>query len=433
MFNLMNYANFMNACSSMYWQLEEFRANTAVHYCTIQTFDKIMETGFLRAVDSRFMNDLGEYQFGSDVLKNVKYKNVRLNPVVPMTVSFSIESDLTPQWALYAKEIGIGIEFDFDFHRYWSNSIQPGKIYQHGTPPTIAQVSETDAFIDTGIPFPLKINYLDASYKDKDPPLIKYLIEAIENVCSSSDSDFTAAKIEELLPLAATFIKSKDFEYEKEARISTFLFERNKCRSKIMFHANGTYLRPFVNLCYVRSAPEIISSTKQENIGWPVKSIWVGPGRNQQKAVESVIKRLEFGPVKVFGIPNEIFVERLNEYLEDMVEYVYNRSSESSKISQLPNRKRKCIVNLITANLFKGVKYTSLNGTKYLACIDKDNFGRTKKVLNDIPNVIINKLIASLKLKKKDVVMLIAEFNKENYFSWHGIRVRASSRRFSFV
>lgn len=428
MFNLMDYAIFMNACSSMYWQLEKFRANTAVHYCTIQTFDKIMETGFLRAVDSRFMNDLGEYQFGSDLLKNLKYKNVKLNPVVPMTVSFSIESDLTPQWAIYAKEIGIGIEFDFDFHRYWSNSIQPGKIYQRGTPPTIAQMSETDAFIDTGIPFPLKINYLNDSAKD--PDLIKDLTDAIEEVCHSSDPDFTAAKREELLPLAATFIKSDDFEYEKEARISTFLFERNKCRSKIMFHANGTYLRPFVNLCYVRSAPEINNSTKQENIGWPVKTIWVGPGRNQEKAVESVIKRLEFGPVKVFGIPYEVFVERLNEYLEDMVEYVYNRSF---KTSRLPPRTRKSIVNSITSNLFKGVKYTSLNGTKYLACIDKDNFRRTKKVLNDISSVIVNKLSASSKLKKKDVVMLIAEFNKENYFSWYGIRVRASSRRFSFV
>lgn len=424
----MNYAHYMNVCSSMYWQLESFCANTAVHYCTIQTFDKIMETGFLRAVDSRFMNDLGEYQFGSEILKNVKYKNVKLNPVVPMTVSFSLESDLTPQWALYAKETGIGIEFDFDFHRYWSNLIQPGKIYQRGTPPTIAQVSETDAFIDTGIPYPLKINYLNAS--NQDPDIIKALIYAIEQVCHPSDPDFTAAKIEELLPLAATFIKSDDFEYEKEARISTFLFERNKCRSKILFHANGTYLRPFVNLCYVRSAPEIQNRTKQENIGWPVKTIWVGPGRNQEKAVESVIKRLEFGTVKVFGIPYEIFVERLKEYLEDMVEYVYNRTS---KTSRLPTQIRNSIVDSITSNLFKGVKYTSLNGTKYLACIDKDNFCRTKKVLNDISSVIINKLTASLKLQKKDVVMLIAEFNKYNYFSWHGIRVRASSRRFSFV
>lgn len=427
----MNYAHYLNVCSSMYWQLEKFRANTAVHYCTIQTFDKILETGFLRAVDSRFMNDLGEYQFGSDVLKNVKYKNVKFNPVVPMTVSFSIESDLTPQWALYAKEIGIGIEFDFGFHRYWSNSMQSGKIYQWGTPPTIAQVSETDAFIDTGIPYPLKINYLDASNINTN--LIKDLTDAIEQVCHSSNPDFTAAKIEELLPLAATFIKSDDFEYEKEARISTFLFERNKCRSKILFHANGTYLRPFVNLCYVRSDPEIQNRTKQENIGWPVKTIWVGPGRNQEKAVESVIKRLEFGTVKVFGIPYDIFVERLNEYLEDMVEYVYSRSVKNSKAYPMPTQKREDIVNSITSNLFKGVKYTNSNGTKYLACIDKDNFCRTKKVLNDISSVITKKLSVSLKLQKKDIAMSIAEFKKENYFSWHGIRVRASSRRFSFV
>ena len=427
----MNYAYYMNICSSLYWQLENFCANTAVHYCTIQTFDKIMETGFLRAVDSRFMNDLGEYQFGSEVLKKVKYKKVKLNPVVPMTVSFSLESDLTPQWALYAKEIGIGIEFDFGFHRYWSNSIQPGKIYQRGTPPTIAQVSETDAFIDTGIPYPLKINYLSAS--DQNPNIIE-LINAIEQVCQSSDPDFTAAKREELLPLAATFIKSDDFEYEKEARISTFLFERNECRSKISFHANGTYLRPFVNLCYVRSDPEIKNRTKQENIGWPVKTIWVGPGRNQEKAVESVIKRLEFGSVKVFGIPYEIFVERLNEYLEDMVEYVYNRSFKKNKGSPLPTEKRKDIVSSITLNLFKeGVRYTSSNGTKYHACIDKNNFCRTKKVLNDISSVIIKNLTVNLGLQREDIEMSIAEFNKKNYFSWHGIRVRASNRRFSFV
>lgn len=424
MFDALRFEVYMDSCSKFYRQLDKMKACTAVHFCSMQTLDAVLESGFLRAVDSRFMNDLGEYCFGIDVLKNHVSCKERVNKVIPLTVSFSTERDLTPQWFLYAKESGIGIEFDFDYQAYWRNKHLPGHIYIDGCEPTIAQMAK-EGVINTQIPYPLNLVYLENVEAKSDE--LSQLVETLKSICKRKRSEDIPAKLEEAIPLAATFIKSNDFAYEKEARISTFIFESaypEGKHSEIHYHANGTYLRPYVNLCFVRN------DTEPENIGWPIKTIWVGPGRNQQKAVESVIKRLEFGKVKTFAIPYDVFTERLCTYLENLL------VSVEPELGRNENNKNSAanVAKLLTQDLFgDDVRYKKKKRKKFHACIDEDSYVRTRKALCRTRSEAVKKLCEITEKTHEEIERQVEEYEKENYFSWYGIWVRTSSRKLSFV
>lgn len=425
MFERLKYERYMDSCSKLYRRLNDVRANTAIHFCTMQTLDAILESGFLRAVDSRFMNDLGEYEFGSQVLKRKIKKAGETSNVVPLTVSFSTESDLTPQWFLYAKESGIGIEFDFDFQRYWTNDPEDGTIYVEGCEPSIAQVAEDGRFINTQIPYPINIIYLKNTAEENEE--LDKLVEALDHICKKRCAEDIPADLKEVLPLAATFIKSSDFSYEKEARISTFVFQSANGtgpRSKVRFHANGTYLRPFVDICFIRN------DTEPQNIGWPISAIWVGPGRNQQKTVESVIKRLEFGTVKTFAIPYDVFLQRLCEYIKDLLisAVAALAKGKSNKLSF------SALAEELTQDLFEeDARYQTRDGKKYHLCVDADGYAKVKSAMGDLRGGVIQKLQDITGRSCPQIQQWLSGYEKENYFSWHGIRVRTSVRKLSFV
>lgn len=424
MFDVPKFETYMDSCSKFFRELESMKACTAVHFCSMQTLDAILKSGFLRAVDSRFMNDLGEYHFGIDVLKKCVPWRKEVRNVVPLTVSFSTETDLTPQWFLYAKESGIGIEFDFDYQAYWRNSHLPDHIYLEGCEPTIAQETE-EGFLNTQIPYPLNLVYLENTDTESDE--LKRLVESLNSICNKKQVEDIPAEMETALPLAATFIKSNDFAYEKEARISTFIFKSahpEGQESKIHYHTNGTYLRPYVNLCFVRNDVE------PENIGWPIKTIWVGPGRNQQKALESVIKRLEFGKVKTFAVPYDVFVERLCSYLEDLL------VSVAVALGQPEDYRNTVRVDAkqLTENLFdENVRYRIKSGKKYHVCIDRDGYARAQEAISTVRTKAINRLCEIINKTPEELEQQVERYEEENYFSWYGIWVRVSSRKLSFV
>lgn len=424
MFEALRFEAYMDSCSKFYRELDKMKACTAVHFCSMQTLDAVLESGFLRAVDSRFMNDLGEYCFGIDVLKKHMRCEGRIKKVIPMTVSFSTERDLTPQWFLYAKESGVGIEFDFNYQAYWRNNHLPNHIYVEGCEPTVAQATK-GGVINTQIPYPLNLVYLEGAEVESDE--LKQLVKALKSICKRKRAEDIPAKLEEVLPLAATFIKSNDFAYEKEARISTFAFESaypEGQQSEIHYHANGVYLRPYVNLCFVRN------DTEPQNIGWPIKTIWVGPGRNQKKAVESVIKRLEFGKVKTFPIPYDVFIERLCSYLEDLL------VSVAAALGHHENDKNAVAddAKSLTQDLFdEGVRHQRKKGKIFHACVDEDGYIRAREALRCVRSRVVDKLCEITKKTQEETEWQVEKYEEENYFSWYGIWVRASSRKLSFV
>lgn len=423
--------SFSIACNRFYDSMSNYRQDTVVHYCTIQTLDAILREGFLRAVDSKFMNDLGEYQFGTSILKSKTNEDIKCS-AVPMTVSFSCEADLTTQWAMYAKELGVGIELDFSFSDYWGYDCKKKTIY--GYPPVImAETDIKDRYLSTGISYPLNVIYCNNSNNRE----IDTLINSIDEALTKYSSDYIPPKKTDFLQLASTFIKNDGFDYEKEARISTFMFDESMgTKPKIRFQANEYYLRPYVNLCFIRESPKKREG-RAKNIGWPIKTIWIGPGRNQPKAVESVIKRLEMGEIKTFPLPFEEFSKRLNEYIQNM--YIFS-GLESNAASKSAN----CIIKkLITDN----EKYFEDNGKVYHKCIDFDDYITAKLIIEKAQNSakkVIEKHYKNKykKMYKKSYIKsnaeaqakkVINEFERDNYFSHYGIRVKASNKTFSFV
>ena len=423
-----------NACNIFYGKMKSNLQNIAVHYCTIQTLDAILKEGFLRAVDSRFMNDLGEYEFGINVIKN-KFDKIIESNVIPVTVSFSCEPDLTTQWAMYAKELGVGIEMDFGFSSYWRDAKNDKTIITiDDFPPEIAQEGRNNKFITVGTSYPLKVIYYDDKGESTDESinqLKKAINDAHENV--GRIKNYTPPKFDDIYQFASTFIKSKAFEYEKEARISTFIMdELNSISPKIYFHANSCYLRPYVNLCFIRENTNGI-----ENIGWPIKTIWVGPGRNQIKAVESVIKRLELGDVKCFPVPFEEFEKRLEEYIADMYTYVGIKADKAKKYT-----------NDILSEVFTNNMKYKQNGTqKSHKCLDFDEYKTAQMIINDAIKKAKGNIVkyyieeysavyteSYVKDKAKEqAAKLVNEFESYNYFSYYGIRIKSSQKPFSFV
>lgn len=218
---------------------------------------------------------------------------------------------------------------------------------------------------------------------------------------------------------------SSSFEYE--ARISTFIFEDTISElgknPKIHFHPNGSYLRPYVNICYITEV-----DNTQINIGWPINSIWVGPGRNQEKAFEGVVKRLEFGVVKTFPIPFDIFIGRLEDYICDIL----GKAVKDSK--HIDNTDVRSLGNAIACTLLEDDKrYEYVSGTEfYHRCIDYDRYVTSKEALRNARPRIINELSVIIG-NRDDAEKWLIEYERTNYFSWYGIRIRTSPRTFSFI
>ncbi|GAB2024950.1 hypothetical protein OfM1_10210 [Lactovum odontotermitis] len=406
-----------------------------LHYRSLEAFNYILKDGKLRAYDLRFMNDKSEFEFGMTLLEGMKIskRTLQINKArtfIPMCISFSVGEESIPQWEMYAKEAGINLQFDF------SSLKENGEVF-------IGQESNRENYyINTGLKEPIPVTYIENRRSMK---LDKFKVILEKKEIPNGVAKWTVAVPMILAPL----IKSKDFEFEHEARFVTLAYSEKGDKAgngtKIFSDFNGTYLRSYVNLCFCKkynkkegerlSFEEIEEGPfpppgypKSKNIGLPIKKLQIGPGRNQEKVFDSVVRRLEFGEVKVCPISLFTFLERLKEYMQNIFEFSglteaeYEMEAERIKknLSSFGDeQQKKKLINFKEYDEVKGILNKKELHENIISVI-------CAKIKQQNANITENEARAEAEEKLK-------EFEKTNYFSWYGITVYTSKKDFSFV
>lgn len=296
-----------------YHSCEEFPNynKIAYQYTKLHSIDDILRSGCLFATDVNFLNDSEEYKFAYNVLKNDD-KTIE-DDYRFFSVSFTEKKDDVPQYMIYAGEIGVSIGYDFSFNDWgtWADFIESSKNFDIATEaPKLACYTTSNKIFCFNIQLPKQILYLN---HDNCKETVKIIVDKLQDQIKEGDK---SSKAQCFLPC---FIKNDAFSSEKEIRFAVAAMEISSEKSCIYhtkighYKANNNILKPYISLFY---------SDGEQNIGLPIKEIWVGPGRNQDRAFESVKMRLETDIIKVFPLPITEFLVRLIKYYEEMTIYI---------------------------------------------------------------------------------------------------------------
>ena len=312
--NKRSLAEFCYSCGTFENYQEE-----AYQYTKLHAIDDILKSGCLIATDVYFLNDNEEYKFAFKDLKKF-YPEIEEDYRF-FSVSFTKKKDDVPQYMIYAGEIGVSIAYDFSFEA-WGKWMDPDKMDQSDSnipifKPSLSCYTTGGKIFSFIVQYPKKITYLAEESREK---IVGEMVKKLQEGAARGD---IAAQAQYYLPC---FIKNKAFESEKEVRFAVEASETSKEKIKIdhtkteYYKANNNILRPYVSLFY---------SDSRQNIGMPIKAIWVGPGRNQDRAFESVIMRIEADDIKVFPLPLTEYIVRLMEYYEEMTNYINQKFPEA--------------------------------------------------------------------------------------------------------
>ena len=297
-------------------------------YTQLHVVDSFLAEGNLRATSMGFLNDTAEYMFGGSALNNNEVTTQSASRF--FSCSFSKKADNIQQYMMYAGEIGVAVEFDFTFPQWFDNKI---KI------PSLSVVDMNDNIISLGaIYHPIKVEYVE----EKD---IEKKIKDEETKVETYQLDDRVHKdiVRSFIPC---YMKKKGFQAESELRFAVPNYQgvytisqdetdnnsianlRNyrdweNYPTKVEFvKATNKLLKPYVNLFY-----SVKINKKSHKVGLPISSIWIGPGRDQQRAFNSVKMRLEYGGIKMFPLPIHQYVRRLKLFSIYCLGWLYRKNS----------------------------------------------------------------------------------------------------------
>lgn len=193
------------------------------------------------------------------------------------SISFTQKGDLLYLWKMYAQESGVAIEFNFNNKvkklRYYQNVIEEGKGTRMGF----------------GVPCkpPQSIFYGEENNEE---------MEQIFQNLTETGLDLKNIFAE------AVFFKHQGFEAEAESRLVfapyKYLNEGKVIHSKLGYRLNDHVLIPYLEI-------SCADAEDPKKIGWPIVSLTVGPGYNQDVVFESLIHFVEFGDNKSYEFDKE--------------------------------------------------------------------------------------------------------------------------------
>lgn len=312
---------------------------TLYHYTSVDNLRNMIQSKCIYATHINFMNDWEEYKYGykkltnklkkvleekKDVLENAigakalkdvndmllddcpnveTYNRLIKNPnfmefksfAIPeiFTISFCKEKDLLSQWAIYAKESGVAIEFDFSKCVFVDKGLDEGmeteyeeddwqqiKYHRHNRPHCVNYDEKK----------------IDCKLKEQIDDIIR---EYEGQSCNQDARDFDIPtiypfirKIYQLYSIVPYF-KTEEFSREDEIRVAFMRIKNNIKRknqekneeyeTKVFYRTANNVLKPFIKIGW-----EII-----ENSGYPIKRIIVGPGENQDAVYKGIIHFIE--------------------------------------------------------------------------------------------------------------------------------------------
>lgn len=311
--------------------------NKGFYYTTIDTLDKILCSGALYSTNYRYLNDPGEWQYGynrmigecraiaaqydsdlakkefvrcmcENIFKAQHYLNdypvysssvFRGNYSEIFTISFTEEEDLISQWERYAKESGVVLELDF--------------LPLHNGEICLYQETLNKTRIPVGIT-PQRVAYKDDEIKVLSEKTMKAMWGMFDE--KAFPGDRLRPYFHMFVRYVASYIKNAAYEQEKEIRISCYPLinvatnAKEIDSSKIVYTLQEGVMIPHVPIyCGIKSGDDI------SVCGFPIRSIRVGPGYNQDSVFQGLIHRIECGEVKICLLPKEDQENVKNRYI----------------------------------------------------------------------------------------------------------------------
>lgn len=323
---------------------ERLHPQSLFHYTSITGFllmlkDIKEKKCYLFPGNMRYQNDANELIEGDASVEAVKLvaKDENIGTAIDNTLKelnnniyiacFSNSRDLLEQWKYYGKECGISIEFDFsECEGFWDKSAKINNsetICNYTITRKTENLDETvsdgefsfscDTIYNSEVRTELtrngiKLNPIDVIYDDdKKTAFLKEIIinkrETIMGQLGLSDSlmsvnDYIGCAISAFIPIC----KNHFFSHEEESRLLFYPMHG----TEILYREKNSRILPYIKCTVVNKDSE----------KYPIKSITVGPGTNQNLVFNSVINILE-------GIENEKFIteEECNQILKEKEPY----------------------------------------------------------------------------------------------------------------
>lgn len=198
------------------------------------------------------------------------------------SISFSTQGDLLSQWKMYAKESGVAIELDFVDLEYKLSLFQ--------------KLSDgSKGFEQDGI----------------KPRAVDYKIK--EDDIKIKDDEWNYRDLFRDVP----FYKDKGFVQENEYRLVFYPWvdEKSQKCSALEYRISNHRLIPYLTIyCGKQGEPD--------ELGWPIVTITVGPGGNQEVVYRGVVHYIEFAEYKVAKKNSKQLQNAYIRYYEEFVEYV---------------------------------------------------------------------------------------------------------------
>ena len=263
------------------------------YYTSSDTMSKILQNGSIWATNLNYMNDTREYANGFEEIKRIlldqllmekwitaqdkvdinHYKKVNIEDILTeqgkrsylesasrFTISFYKQKDLLSQWTTYAKESGVCLEMQFDLAA--SNNF-----FMHKKDQNISD-KKREVCISTK---PEEIYYCTAGrhqnikeYEETTHKILEYLFRLYEK------NDDLCEYLPQQWEQTSVFVKQYDFYQEQEYRLS---FDISK-GPRIGYRSDDHVLKPYLDVAC--------------EYGWPIASIMVGSGFNQEPVYNSI-------------------------------------------------------------------------------------------------------------------------------------------------
>ena len=293
--------------SSMFCS-DGYNYNLAYHYTTIAGFQSILTNGCLWASNIHFLNDWLEYEEGkklcintlkefiiSSDLSDIETKNMseiincleNESAIDPyewsidniFVTSFCAKSDLLSQWRGYGGESGISIGFDYSLLK--SSLIIPYSKYKFAINNRIAlyeKQPENSWIYET---IPTEVKFIKVEYDSSINK--KHFLNTFKNYVNAMKAikDFKAYICASLLRQMFPAMKNNGFKEECELRLIAHYSDDDVV--DISYRLAGGILVPYINFRILdghgNPYPTVL----------PIKDIVIGPGRNQENVLNSVI------------------------------------------------------------------------------------------------------------------------------------------------
>lgn len=251
-------------------------------------------------------DELQMYRFSEDGVYGMDYAFPEL-----YSISFTSQKDLLSQWRIYARESGVAIEFDFSGRgkrlTFLQGTLKNGKDSKDFPSPCT---------------FPQPV-----SYQIKSDPL--QLNDALD-----------VKKLFSGVP----YYKDTGFHQESESRLIFRPYKKMEndkiiC-SKLSYRTANHLLVPYLVIYCAQTGD-------WKKLGWPIVSLTVGPGHNQDAVFEGLVHFVEYCNLKICPFTDEELMQaRIRYYREfwdgyNMLEHKFP-SEELDKWAELAESKIRC-------------------------------------------------------------------------------------------